>query len=79
MCCLRFRTSGYFGRGGGGSKHLVLTSGLMAAGCRVDGGDGAGQTIPLLLQLALLPSGALLENFDNRVLLQEPSMKRADP
>lgn len=60
-------------------KHLLFTFTLCAAGCSVDGGDRPRQAKPLLLQLALLPSGALLEYFDDSILLQELSMKCTDP
>lgn len=60
-------------------KYLVITFTLCAAGCGVDRGDGPRETKPLFLQLALLPSGALLEDFDYSILLQELSVKRADP
>lgn len=56
-----------------------LTFRLCAAGHSVDGGDGPGETKPLSLQLALLPSGALLEDLDHSILLQELSVKCSDP
>lgn len=62
-----------------GGRHLALTFTLHAAGHGVDGGDGPGETKPLFLQLALLPSGALLDDFDHSILLQELSVKCANP
>ena len=58
---------------------LMLTFALCAAGHGVDRGDGPGETKPLFLQLALLQSGALVEDFDDSILLQELSVKCADP
>lgn len=49
------------------------------AGCSVDGRNRPGKTEPLVLRPALFPSGALLEDFNDRILLQELSMKSADP
>lgn len=60
-------------------RHPALTFTLHDAGHSVDRGDGPGQTKPLFLQLALLPSGALLNDFDHGILLQELSVKCADP
>lgn len=54
---------------------LELTFALRGA----DGGDGPGETEPLSLQLALLPTGALLEDFDHSILFQELGMKHTDP
>ena len=54
---------------------LQLTFALGGA----DGGDGPGETEPLSLQLALLPSGTLLEDLDHGVLLQELGVKHTDP
>lgn len=62
-----------------GGKHLALTFTLCAAGHGVDRRDGPRETKPQSLQLALLPSGALLEDFDHSILLQELSVKCADP
>lgn len=62
-----------------GGNHLVLTFRLCAAGHSADRGDGPGETKPLSLQPALLPSGALLDDFDHSILLQELSMKGTDP
>lgn len=59
-------------------KHLVLTFTLCAASHGVDRRDGPRETKPLFLQFALLPSGALLEDFDHSILLQELSVKCAD-
>lgn len=56
-----------------------LTFTLCAAGHSVDGRDGPGEPKPLFLQLALLPSGALLEDLDHSILLQELSVKCSDP
>jgi len=60
-------------------KRLALTFTLGAAGHGVDRGNGPGETKPLFVQLALLPSGALLDDFDHSILLQELSVKRANP
>lgn len=52
---------------------------VCAAGHGGEGGDGSGWTEPLSLWSALLPSGALLQDFDHSVLLQELSVKYTDP
>lgn len=45
----------------------------------MDGGDGSGRTEALFVQLALLTFGALLEDFDHSIFLQELSVENADP
>lgn len=61
------------------ARCLTLTFALCAAGHGVDRGDGPGETKPLFLQLALLQSGALVEDFDHSILLQELSVKCTNP